>query len=355
MTPESGEETYDAVLLVAFGGPEGPDDVIPFLRNVTRGRDVPIARLEQVASNYRHFGGVSPLNSQCRRIRDELSDELTRRGSGLRVFWGNRNWHPFLADAVAEMAEAGVQRALAVVMSAYSSYSACRQYLEDISAARATVGPGAPRIDKVRAFHDHPGFVQPFVDAVRAARERLPSESRDDARLLCTAHSIPMSMARGCDYEGQLSETARLVAAGSGFDDWTMVWQSRSGPPAVPWLEPDINDHLRRSKPAAAVVAPIGFVSDHMEVVWDLDVEARVTADEAGIRFERAETPGTTPDPRFVAMLADLVEERLRPGGARLALALDPRPDTCPAECCPAVTELDCSTDSVHHPPRADS
>ena len=336
MTSNPSEQPYDAVLMVSFGGPEGPDDVIPFLQNVTRGRDIPVDRLEQVAANYRHFGGVSPLNAQCRRIRDALTAEMGDRGTDLPVFWGNRNWRPYLADAVTEMAGAGVKRALAVVISAYSSYPACRQYLDDITSARASYGAGAPRIDKVRAFHDHPGFVEPFTDAVRAARDRLPANRRAEARLVFTAHSIPESMARTCDYELQLAETARLVGTGSGFDDWTMVWQSRSGPPSVPWLEPDINDHLRETAPAAVVVAPIGFVSDHMEVVWDLDVEARATAADVGSLIERAETPGTTPDPRFVAMLADLVMERLDAGRPRLALALDARPDTCPADCCPA-------------------
>lgn len=336
--PIAPDPAYDAVLLVAFGGPEGPDDVLPFLQNVTRGHDIPESRLEQVATNYGHFGGVSPINEQCRRIRDELGAELGRRGPELHVYWGNRNWHPYLADTVAEMAGAGVRRALAVVMSAYSSYPSCRRYLEDIVSARAVVGTTAPRIEKIRAFHDHPGFVEPLIDAVDAARKRVPVARRDGSVLVCTAHSIPTAMAGASDYERQLRETAALVADGSGFDEWRLVWQSRSGPPTIPWLEPDINDHLRSlaGSANAVVLAPIGFVSDHMEVVWDLDVAAAATAVDAGIHMERAETPGTRPDARFIAMLADLVAERLDPTRPRLSLGPSgPVPDDCPGECCP--------------------
>lgn len=338
--PYDPEVRYDAILLISFGGPEGPDDVIPFLLNVARGRDVPPARLERVAARYQHFGGISPINEQCRRIRAELKAELDRRGVDLAVYWGNRNWHPFLVDTVTEMANAGVTRALAVVMSAYSSYPSCRQYLEDIEQARAQVGPRAPDIDKIRAFHDHPGFVEPLIDAVAAARNRLPDGDRDESRLLCTAHSIPVSLAEGCDYERQLHETAALVGNGAGYREHSLVWQSRSGPPSAPWLEPDINDHLRALAGSvdAVVIAPIGFVSDHMEVVWDLDVEAAATADEVGVQMERAGTPGTGPDPRFTAMLADLVEERLDPARARLTLgSAGPRPDMCPQDCCPPL------------------
>ena len=330
---------YDSVLLVSFGGPEGPSDVEPFLANVTAGRQIPAERLAAVARQYHHFGGVSPLNEQCRRLRDALAVRLDASGRHLPVFWGNRNWTPFLADTVAQMAAAGHRRTLAVVTSAYSSYSGCRQYLDDIAAARASVGEAAPAIDKVRSYYDHPGFVAPFVDAVADARMSLPADVRAGTRLVFTAHSIPDSMAAGCDYQRQLSETARLVAAGAGFDGWTMAWQSRSGPPSVPWLEPDVNDCLRelsdRGAPAV-VLAPIGFVTDHMEVMWDLDVVAAGTAAGLGLALARATAPGTRPDDRFVAMWQELIEERLDPARARPSLGrLGAGPDQCPADCCP--------------------
>ena len=333
---------YDSVLIVSFGGPEGPRDVEPFLANVTAGRQIPAERLEAVARQYHHFGGVSPLNEQCRRLRDALATRLAASGRHLPVYWGNRNWTPYLADAVAEMAAAGQRRALAVVTSAYSSYSGCRQYLDDIAAARASVGETAPAIDKVRAYYDHPGFIAPFVDAVADARMSLPAELRSQARLVFTAHSIPESMAAGCDYERQLGETARLVAAGAGFDGWTMAWQSRSGTGSVPWLEPDVNDCLRELSSrgtAAVVVAPIGFVTDHMEVMWDLDVVAAGTAADLGLLLVRASTPGTGPDDRFVAMWLELVEERLDATTARRSLGrLGAGPDLCPYGCCPLRT-----------------
>ena len=331
---------YDVVVIVSFGGPEGPSEVEPFLANVAAGREIPAERLAAVARQYQHFGGVSPLNAQCRRLRTALAGRLAAAGHDLPVYWGNRNWVPYLADTVAEMAAAGHRRALAVVTSAYSSYSGCRQYVDDIEAARAAVGAGAPAIDKVRAYYDHPGFVSPFIDAVVAARGSLPEVLRPDARLVFTAHSIPEAMAAGCDYERQLDETARLVAAGAGFDAWTMAWQSRSGPASVPWLEPDVNgclEQLSRDHGVEAVVlAPIGFVTDHMEVMWDLDVVAASTAEALGVRLARAVTPGTGPDDRFVAMWQELIAERLEPGSARRALGrLGVGPDACPAECCP--------------------
>ena len=331
---------YDAVLLVSFGGPEGPSEVEPFLANVTAGRDISSERLAAVAEQYHHFGGVSPLNAQCRRLRTALARRLAAAGHRLPVYWGNRNWVPYLADTVAEMAAAGHRRALAVVTSAYSSYSGCRQYLDDIEAARAEVGEAAPSIHKVRAYYDHPGFVAPFAEAVAAARRSLPDGLRSRARLVFTAHSIPLAMAAGCDYEQQLAETARLVASRASFDAWTMAWQSRSGPPSVPWLAPDVNDcleHLSRRDGAEAVVlAPIGFVTDHMEVMWDLDVAAANTADALGMRLVRAATPGTGPDDRFVAMWQELITERLVGGTPRRSLGgLGVGPDACPAGCCP--------------------
>ena len=330
---------YDSVLLVSFGGPESPSDVEPFLTNVAAGRTIPTERLAAVAQQYHHFGGVSPLNAQCRRLRAALADRLAAAGHQLPVYCGNRNWAPYLTDTVADMAAAGHRRTLAVVTSAYSSYSGCRQYLEDIAAARAAVGGAAPEIDKVRAYYDHPGFVAPFADAVVEARRSLPAQVRSGAGLVFTAHSIPLTMAAGCDYERQLREAARLVADGAGFEAWTMAWQSRSGPPSVPWLEPDVNDCLRELSgegAAAVVLAPIGFVTDHMEVMWDLDVVAAGTAEELGLRLARATTPGTRPDDRLVAMWQELVEERLDPGIGRRSLGrLGIGADSCPDDCCP--------------------
>jgi protoporphyrin/coproporphyrin ferrochelatase len=321
--------SYDAFLLLSFGGPEGPDDVMPFLENVTRGRGVPRERLLAVAEHYRHFGGVSPINDQNRALLDAVAPHLD-----LPVYWGNRNWHPFLADTLRRMRDDGVRKAIGLATSAYSSYSACRQYWEDIDRARAEVGEGAPEVDKIRHFHDHPGFVEPFVDGVRAVWT-------PGARLVFTAHSIPTSMAessgpQGHRYTAQLRETAGLVAAGAGVAEWDLVWQSRSGPPHVPWLEPDINDHLETLAAggvSAVVAAPIGFVSDHLEVIWDLDNEAAETAEKLGLRWDRVPTPGT--DPRFVRMIAELVAERTD-GVPRRRCGTLPVWDVCQPGCCPA-------------------
>jgi protoporphyrin/coproporphyrin ferrochelatase len=329
---------YDAFLLVSFGGPEGPDDVMPFLRNVTRGRGVPDERLAEVAEHYRHFGGVSPINAQCRALLAALRPEFDRAGIDLPIYWGNRNWAPYLADTAAQMRDAGVKRALAFVTSPFGSYSSCRQYIEDIVRARATVGADAPAIHKLRQYHDHPGYVEPHADAVRAARTTRTS------RIVFTAHSIPTAMAAtagpdGGRYEAQLRETAALVAGRAAPDlPWDLVWQSRSGPPWVPWLEPDVTDHLRMlagSGTTGVVVSPIGFVSDHIEVLWDLDNEAATTAKEVGLDFARAATPDT--DPRFVTMVRELVQERLAPGGPRAALGTIPTWDFCDEGCCPPL------------------
>lgn len=336
---------YDALLLLSFGGPEGPEDVLPFLANVTRGRGVPPERLAEVAEHYRHFGGVSPINQQCRDLIDAIRTDFAAHGVDLPIYWGNRNWHPMIADTVARMRGDGVRAALAFVTSAYGGYSSCRQYLEDIAAARAAVGPDAPVIDKLRQYWDHPGFVEPHADAVRNALAGLDPDRRESTRLVFTAHSVPVAMAAtagptGGRYEAQLAETARLVAAAAAPDlRYDLVWQSRSGPPQVPWLEPDINDHLR-TLPAegvtSVVVSPIGFTSDHLEVVWDLDTEAATTAREVGLDYVRAATPGT--DPRFVTMVRELVVERLSPPEAahRRRLGALPTWDTCPMACCPS-------------------
>ena len=333
---------YDAFLLLSFGGPEHPDDVMPFLRNVTRGRGVPEDRLLEVAEHYYHFDGVSPINQQCRDLLAAVDADFAAHGVGLPTYWGNRNWAPMLADTVAQMRDDGITSALGFATSAYGGYSSCKQYWEDIAAARAKVGPGAPRIAKLRQFWDHPGFVEPHADAVRAALATLAPARRATTRIVFTAHSIPSSMAAtagpdGGRYTAQMLETAGLVHARSAPGlPWDLVWQSRSGPPQVPWLEPDINDHLTalaEKDVTDVVVSPIGFVSDHLEVLWDLDNEARDTARDLGLGYARAATPGV--DPRFVTMIRELVLERTT-AEPRDRLGTLPAWDVCPADCCPA-------------------
>jgi protoporphyrin/coproporphyrin ferrochelatase len=332
---------YDAFVLLSFGGPEKPDDVMPFLRNVVRGRGVPEERLAAVAEHYMHFGGVSPINQQCRDLLAAIKTDFSAYGVDLPLYWGNRNWHPMLEDTVAQMRDDGVTSALGFATSAYGGYSSCKQYWEDIARARAKVGPGAPQITKLRQFWDHPGFVEPHVSAVRDALGTLAPERRATTRLVFTAHSIPASMAEtagptGGRYTAQLNETARLVHAEAAADlPWDLVWQSRSGPPQVPWLEPDINDHLARLADQGVtdvVVSPIGFVSDHLEVLWDLDNEAAETAEKLGLGYARAATPGT--DPRFVTMVRELVQERTD-AQPRRRLGTLPIWDECPGGCCP--------------------
>ena len=336
-------QPYDAFLLVSFGGPESRSDVIPFLENVTRGRGVPRERLEQVAEHYYRFGGVSPINAQCRDLLAAIEKDFAASGIDLPVYWGNRNWDPLLTDAVAAMAADGRQRAIAFVTSAYSSYSGCRQYLENIEQARAEVGPGAPQIDKLRPYFNHPGFVEPLADAARRAAETLPPSVMENFDLVFTAHSIPEAMAAasgpaGGAYSRQLAEASRLVAERAGRGrSWRLAYQSRSGPPSVPWLGPDVNDclaELAGSGSAAVVLVPVGFVSDHLEVVYDLDVEAAQLAERLGLPLARAATPGT--DPRFVAMITELVAERLSGQPPRALGDLGPSLDVCGSGCCGA-------------------
>jgi protoporphyrin/coproporphyrin ferrochelatase len=331
--------TYDALLVVSFGGPEKMDDVVPFLQNVLRGRNVPPERLREVAAHYEHFGGKSPINDQNRALIAAVEAEIQARGPALPVYWGNRNWHPFLVDTLRRMRDDGRRNALALVTSAFSSYSGCRQYREDIARAQEEVGPGAPRVDKLRVFYNHPGFVAANADRVRAAFATLPAERRDAAPLVFTAHSIPIAYARTSDYEAQLREACRLVAAAAGRGEWTLVYQSRSGPPGQPWLEPDVLAHLDALAAGGTkdvVVSPIGFVSDHMEVLYDLDTEAADRARRLGLGFVRAGTPGV--HPAFVAMVRDLVVERDSGSAERVCLGeRGPMPDVCASDCCPAV------------------
>jgi ferrochelatase len=328
---------YDAVLVVSFGGPEGPDDVLPFLENVLRGKPVPRERMLEVAEHYQHFGGVSPINEQNRQLIAALERELAEHGPRLPVYWGNRNWRPLLPDALAQMARDGVKRALGFFTSAFSSYSGCRQYRENIAAAQEVVGSTAPRVDKLRAFFNHPGFIEPMVESVRRSLAEVPAGDRAACKTLFTAHSIPLSMAQNSRYEVQLAEACRLVAEGAGVANWELVYQSRSGSPHQPWLEPDVCDRIQELHAAGelreVVVAPIGFISDHMEVLYDLDTEARELCQRLGVRMHRAATVGV--HPRFVRMIRELIVERMNPGAERPALGrLGPSHDVCPVDCC---------------------
>ncbi|MXY68050.1 MAG: ferrochelatase [Acidobacteriia bacterium] len=328
---------YDAILLVSFGGPERADDVVPFLENVVRGRGVPRERLLKVAEHYYEFGGRSPINDQNRSLIAALREELAVKGPSLPIYFGNRNWHPLLADTLSAMTRDGVQRALAFVTSAFGSYSGCRQYRENIDEAIKAAGGGAPRVDKIRPFFNHPGFIRSVAGRVRAALSQFDASDRAGVRLLFTAHSIPSSMAHTCDYVVQLCEASRLVSEQIGSDNWELVFQSRSGPPTQPWLEPDIGDRID-SLGAEGVrqvcVVPIGFLSDHIEVAYDLDFEAAARASTAGISLVRAETVGTCPV--FVSAVCDLIRERVDGRPERACVGVLPvRPDECPKDCCP--------------------
>jgi ferrochelatase len=330
-------KAFDAILIVSFGGPEGMDEVMPFLENVLRGRNVPTARMREVAHHYELFDGVSPINEQNRRLIAALKQEMETNGPRLPVYWGNRNWHPLLTDTLSQMADDGIKAALAFVTSAYSSYSGCRQYREDIERAQAAVGPRAPRVEKLRAFYNHPGFIEPNIENIRAALEQIPEERRAAAHIAFTAHSIPTAMASNCDYQAQLEETARLITGGVGHKSWQLVYQSRSGAPTQPWLAPDICDHLRSLKETGAtdvIIAPIGFISDHMEVLYDLDTEARALAEELGLHMIRARTVGC--HPAFISMIRELMLERMTDDPIRRFLGTRaPGHDACQVDCCP--------------------
>lgn len=327
---------YDAILLVSFGGPEKHADVLPFLENVVRGRNVPRERLLEVAEHYYHFGGKSPINDQCRSLTAAIEAALTARGWKLPVYWGNRNWHPLLPDTLREMRDAGVRRALAFVTSAYGSYSGCRQYRENIEAAQKEAGERAPCIDKLRLFYNHPRFIEACAQRVRESLVAFSTRERDTVRLVATAHSVPLSMAEASGYEMQLRETARLVAAAAGFAEWDLAFQSRSGPPTQPWLAPDILDHLRALHARGVsnvLAAPLGFVSDHLEVLYDLDVEAASLAGSLGMNMVRAQTVGAHPE--FVGMICELIEERIAGAPRRAAGMFGASPDACASDCCP--------------------
>ncbi|MFI8105195.1 ferrochelatase [Streptomyces sp. NPDC086023] len=364
-TPEATADArpYDALLLLSFGGPEGPDDVVPFLENVTRGRGIPRERLKEVGQHYFGFGGVSPINDQNRRLLDALRKDFAEHGLDLPVYWGNRNWAPYLTDTLREMVRDGHRRIAVLATSAYASYSGCRQYRENLAdslAVLAEEGLELPRVDKLRHYFNHPGFVEPMTDGVVASLAELPEDVRDTARLVFTTHSIPTAAAdasgpavehtehgEGGAYVRQHLDVAQViadaVAARTGVaHPWDLVYQSRSGAPHIPWLEPDICDHLEAlhgSGTPAAVMVPIGFVSDHMEVMYDLDTEATAKAAELGLPVARSATVGD--DPRFAAAVRDLVLERAAvERGEEVERCwvgmLGAGHDLCPVRCCPA-------------------
>lgn len=362
-TEAATADPYDALLLLSFGGPEGTDDVVPFLENVTRGRGIPRERLKEVGQHYFLFGGVSPINDQNRELLQALRKDFAEHGLDLPVYWGNRNWAPYLTDTLREIAEDGRRRVLVLATSAYASYSGCRQYRENLADSLAVLeaeGLPVPRVDKLRHYFNHPGFVRPMVDGVLAALEELPEEARPGAHLAFTTHSIPLAAAdtsgpagahtkdgSGGAYVAQHMDVAQVIAdavrEATGTDrPWKLVYQSRSGAPHIPWLEPDICDHLEElhaSGAPAAVMVPIGFVSDHMEVRYDLDTEATAKAAELGLPVARSATVGA--DPRFAAAVRELVQERAAAGRGltpeRCALGrLGASHDVCPVGCCPA-------------------
>jgi len=328
---------YDAVLVLSFGGPEGPDEVAPFLENVLRGKNVPRERMLEVAAHYQQFGGVSPINEQNRQLIVQLRPSLAAAGIDLPVYWGNRNWHPLLPDTLRRMRDDGVRRAIAFVTSAFSCYSGCRQYREDIQRARQEIGPGAPEVDKIRVFYNHPGFIEAQAERIREATAAWSAEEFADSRLMFSAHSIPVAMAATCDYEAQLGEACRLVAERVGHRNWWLVYQSRSGPPTQPWLEPDIGVAIRQEVECNSigrlVITPIGFVSDHMEVLFDLDTEAAALCDRLGIRWARVGTVGLHPE--FVETVTELIAERVLAGAPVRSIGrFGPYPHVCPPNCC---------------------
>ena len=305
--------TFDALLLLSFGGPEGPEQVMPFLENATRGRGIPPERLASVAEHYLHFGGVSPINGINRALIAQIQSELAERGENLPVYFGNRNWEPYLADTVEAMRADGITRAAVFSTSAWGGYSGCAQYQEDITRAREAVD-GAPELIKLRQYFDHPLLVEMFADGIAEAASTLPPHLRAGARLVFTAHSIPLRAADRCGpdlYPRQVAYSSSLVAAAAGYSDYDQVWQSRSGPPSVPWLEPDVADHLSALAEAgtkSVIVCPIGFVADHIEVIWDLDSELAEQAAGLGIALARATTPNA--QPRFARLALDLLDEK---------------------------------------------
>lgn len=328
--------SIDAIFLVSFGGPEGPQDVMPFLENVLRGKNVPQERKLEVAKNYEMFGGISPINAFMRGLKKSLEEELPRHGISLPVYWGNRNWSPYIKGALSEMKNDGIQHALAFFTSAYSSYSGCRQYREDIEKAQQELGVAIPVVSKIRAFYNHPAFVSANAKNIESQIASLTTKERENFQLVFTAHSIPLSMSATSDYNDELNDTAASIAGELKISDWKIAYQSRSGPPTQPWLEPSILDTLTsvaQQGKSAAIVSPIGFICDHMEVIYDLDYQAKEHAQALGLKFLRAQTAGH--HPLFVEMLCDLISERLHPERQKKTTGRrGPKLEQCPPDCC---------------------
>ena len=331
----SHNQEYQSLLLVSFGGPEGPEEVIPFLKNVLRGKNVPESRMKEVAEHYYHFGGVSPINDQCRDLINALKADFAAHGIEMPIFWGNRNWNPLLPDTLRKMRDAGIRKSLAFFTSAFSCYSGCRQYRENIADAQKIVGEGAPIVDKTRMFFNHPLFVGACAARILEAIPNLSKTEFQRSVLLFTAHSIPVAMAEHCNYVRQLEESCRLVADQLNHPNWKLVFQSRSGPPHQPWLEPDVCDFLNtvaESEAKNVIVFPLGFLSDHMEVLFDLDTEAKEVCEKLGLNMFRPSAVGT--HPKFIEMIRKLVLERTQ-GEPKIAIGNLPcSHDVCPENCC---------------------
>ena len=333
--PEN-ELPFDALLVVSFGGPNGPDDVMPFLENVLRGKNVPRERMLEVSEHYQHFGGKSPINDQNLALIEAIKADLAANGIDLPVYWGNRNWHPMFADTLEQMKKDGIKKSLAFFTSIFSCYSGCRQYRENIIEAQEQVGPDAPEVHKLRMAFNHPLYIGASADRVQKALDQIPESRRSAARVVFTAHSIPLSMAENCKYETQLNEASRLIMEAIGENPWDLVYQSRSGPPQQPWLDPDICDHIQALHDAGGiediVIMPVGFVSDHMEVMFDLDTEAMDLCKELSINMVRAGSVGV--HPQFVSMVSQLILERTT-GAEKQAIGnMPPNWDVCPKDCC---------------------
>ncbi len=327
---------YDAILIISFGGPEKMEDVYPFIDHVLKGKNVPEERKKEVAHHYELFDGVSPINRQNRQLIKALKIELKAHNINLPVYWGNRNWHPFLTDTMKAMIDNSVTNAISFVTSAFSGYSSCRQYLEDIEQSRVSVGPNAPAVDKIRLFYNHPGFIESNADHIKTVFSRLTDVRKDSIWIIFTAHSIPNTMAENSNYEKQLHDSCKLTSSALQHPHWSLAYQSRSGSPQTPWLGPDICDHLMEVKEknfTNVIIAPIGFVSDHMEVIFDLDTEAADFCAEHGIRMERSMTAST--HPKFVSMVRELISERLCDDqNPRYLGTMGSAPDHCSKNCC---------------------